>query len=60
MKNNSINVGIGTLVLSDGSKVYNIGITNEAGQYTSLDCLDEKHALQMQADIIATLKKNGV
>jgi hypothetical protein len=60
MKNNTINVGIGTVVLSDGSKTYNVGITNEDGQYTRLECLDEKHALKMQADVIKTLQKNGV
>lgn len=56
----SINVEIGTLVLSDGSAVFSVGITNENGQYTSLDCWDEKSALKMQADIVKTIKTNGV
>jgi hypothetical protein len=54
-------VEIETTVLTDGSKVYSVRITNtdSSGESIELDCLDRKRAEAMQVDIISTINRNG-
>ena len=53
----AVNVGIGEMILSDGSRVYSVGVTDPESRYVSFDCISKHHGLELQFEIVAALRK---